>query len=574
MLLPQQGERRDRGFESTLTFQEDDPCAHGSACRDRIKSICYERDDFYYDLHVPGAEHYLADGIYSHNTGKTRSGLQWLDSLCWQYPWLRVALVREYRADFKNTALPILENEVYFPGHPALSSSNRDKEHRTEYRYPNGAAIDVFGVQNISGVMGAQYDVIYFVEATETTQEKWEMLRSRSLGRRRDQSNERVAKIDYSVMVAEVNPDDEGHYFNQWADEGKMQRLVTRHRDNPTLDGEWGVTYMAKLAENVGVRRDRYYLGLWRSATGLIFPQWNRSRHVVDENTIGPRAIPKLDEFDAFLGALDWGKRDAGVITMFGIKQRVPTLMQAGRVEYTKRAWRIEHTYQAEKSLEWWKDEIVRYWLRYKPWWIYADPGRPDLIEHMNAMLAPHCGRDPVSDPVVVGADNTKQPRAGDKGDMVGLDLLGWALNDAKDGWPRLLFRRDSLSGGPDKALLQARRKWTLEEEIRSYAWKKIKDGGRIREVPEDGDDHELDATRYLVSGFFRLDFRSYTKPAKFEMELVRPEHRSFARMVEKHGYEYFKNDVRFARFDVKHEAPYVDSGANPQLAEDIDDAD
>lgn len=29
------------------------------------------RTDTYYDLHVPGEEHYLADGIWSHNTGKT-----------------------------------------------------------------------------------------------------------------------------------------------------------------------------------------------------------------------------------------------------------------------------------------------------------------------------------------------------------------------------------------------------------------------------------------------------------------------------------------------------------------------
>lgn len=38
---------------------------------DTITVIAYERTDIYYDLHVPGLENYLANGIWNHNTGKT-----------------------------------------------------------------------------------------------------------------------------------------------------------------------------------------------------------------------------------------------------------------------------------------------------------------------------------------------------------------------------------------------------------------------------------------------------------------------------------------------------------------------
>lgn len=40
---------------------------------DEIASITFERRDVYYDLHVPGAEHYFAHGILHHNSGKSRA---------------------------------------------------------------------------------------------------------------------------------------------------------------------------------------------------------------------------------------------------------------------------------------------------------------------------------------------------------------------------------------------------------------------------------------------------------------------------------------------------------------------
>jgi hypothetical protein len=39
-----------------------------------ITNIQFVRHGDFYDLHVPGSEHYLANGIYHHNSGKTRAG--------------------------------------------------------------------------------------------------------------------------------------------------------------------------------------------------------------------------------------------------------------------------------------------------------------------------------------------------------------------------------------------------------------------------------------------------------------------------------------------------------------------
>lgn len=54
-------------------------CLHYTSEWSEVVSVRYERTDVYYDLHVPVEEHYLADGIWSHNTGKT-TVMRWLEA--------------------------------------------------------------------------------------------------------------------------------------------------------------------------------------------------------------------------------------------------------------------------------------------------------------------------------------------------------------------------------------------------------------------------------------------------------------------------------------------------------------
>jgi hypothetical protein len=75
-------------------------CTHSRSQLTPVKDISYVRTDAYYDLHVPGEEHYLADGIWSHNTGKTTLlrfllaqrmshgvGVIFLDAKRWSHRW-------------------------------------------------------------------------------------------------------------------------------------------------------------------------------------------------------------------------------------------------------------------------------------------------------------------------------------------------------------------------------------------------------------------------------------------------------------------------------------------------------
>jgi phage terminase large subunit-like protein len=54
----------------TCTF----PYPYYNAYWDKIQSVSFVKYGDYYDLHVPGWEHYSAHGLWHHNSGKTRAG--------------------------------------------------------------------------------------------------------------------------------------------------------------------------------------------------------------------------------------------------------------------------------------------------------------------------------------------------------------------------------------------------------------------------------------------------------------------------------------------------------------------
>ncbi len=72
----------------------------------------YVRTDDYYDLHVPGEEHYLADGVWSHNTGKTRGLCEWANFMCEEYPGIRVLFLRKTKESLAESVLDTFENHV------------------------------------------------------------------------------------------------------------------------------------------------------------------------------------------------------------------------------------------------------------------------------------------------------------------------------------------------------------------------------------------------------------------------------------------------------------------------------
>ena len=71
-------------------------------------------------------------------TGKTLGILSFLNEKAWEYPGLRVLIVRKVRADLAQTTLVTYERDVMGYDNPIVS--NVQRESRKVYRYPNGVS--------------------------------------------------------------------------------------------------------------------------------------------------------------------------------------------------------------------------------------------------------------------------------------------------------------------------------------------------------------------------------------------------------------------------------------------------
>lgn len=77
--VPAQGHRSSRLLQSAAShahpFDENEHWPDCTIAGDTVASIEYVRTDNFYDMQVPGAGHYFAEGFWHHNSGKTTLGL-------------------------------------------------------------------------------------------------------------------------------------------------------------------------------------------------------------------------------------------------------------------------------------------------------------------------------------------------------------------------------------------------------------------------------------------------------------------------------------------------------------------
>jgi phage terminase large subunit len=96
-------------------------------------------------------------------TGKSRACLTKLDLVCTQLP-IRAAIVRKVRVSLTQSTL-VTMNEKVLPQPSGVVFHGGDQE----YRYPNGARIAVFGLDDPRKALSAEFDLIYVGEATRAT---------------------------------------------------------------------------------------------------------------------------------------------------------------------------------------------------------------------------------------------------------------------------------------------------------------------------------------------------------------------------------------------------------------------
>lgn len=110
------------------------------------------------------------------------------------------------------------------------------------------------------------------------------------------------------------NPEGPNHWFKvEWLDKAKEKNILRLHftmDDNPSLDEATKERYRKMF---VGVFFQRFILGLWVLAEGIIYPNFDKSKHCI-------KAVDIPANFDFYYVTSDYGITNPQVFLLCGIK--------------------------------------------------------------------------------------------------------------------------------------------------------------------------------------------------------------------------------------------------------------
>lgn len=452
-------------------------------------------------------------------TGKSTGVAKFLWAAMDMYPDLKVLVVRKTRVSLNESFLDTFENDVLWPGHPSLEGATR--AHRDKYEHPNGAEMVLGGMDNPTKLFSTQYHIIFVNECTELLKREWVSLH-RAL--------RRPGGPGWHMLIGDTNPDAEHHWLNKRFPQGNgayaegRLRLISFHRDNPTITQ----SYIDRLEKQLKgtVMYDRLFLGLWRTAEGLVYSMWNPDIHLVSAEIIWPRdAFGEVVRGEAFtlrirrgleeddyedreirwcLASQDFGYAAPGSLSVWGFDSE-------------KRAYRLAQVYRAGKDLDWWAEWAAGFYAEFRFRQLVCDSAEPRSIKHMNDHMSKH-GMPRLAVPV------DKPTKKGH-----GFNHVRWCLSDGEDGkGPRALFVRDALRGGRDPDLDELGLPCCSEEEIGSLRLRDPKEtekGELAREESDEGcADHGMDEAMYCLLHAWRKDLskrKDRAQPVRSNFDVI-----------------------------------------------------
>ena len=496
-------------------------------------------------------------------TGKSRACLEKLHLALEEWPDCRALLVRKTRTSLTETGLVTFEQHVLPLQHAARTPVQR--RNRQSYDYPNGSHLVVAGLDNPQRIMSTEYDLIYVQEATELTENDWEMLLTRL----------RNGKMPYQQLLADCNPDTPTHWLKRRAENGLLQMLESRHEDNPRLwnpqIADWtevGRAYLQKLDRLTGARHHRLRLGRWVGAEGVVYEGWDRALHLLHRNDpllnnttpsasgTGFSSPPASGGRWGDISSGGWGSEVSGSWGEAGNSFPKPPLRRGFSVydqpiqippPGSGNRWDPIHRQPAPppapidpRWADGLADDLLPSWPRFwvvdfgytQPFvwqaWAQDPDGRlyryreiyrtQRLVEdHAREILA-LTAKEPR--PQVILCDHDAEDRAtlerhlgmgttpAHKSVSDGIQAVASRLRPAGDGKPRLFLLRDSLISR-DEALFEARKPTCTEDEIDGYIWNTTS-GRHKGEEPLKANDHGMDAMRYLVA-YQDLQFKPWS---------------------------------------------------------------
>ena len=114
------------------------------------------------------------------NTGKSSGILWWMETMAWNYPGIRILVLRQTMKSLRESILATLEDKVWAPimqgrRHPAQHGT-ATRWNRSTYQYPNGTTIVIGGLEDPGWTYSMEYDVVLAFEAWEIARDAAERL--------------------------------------------------------------------------------------------------------------------------------------------------------------------------------------------------------------------------------------------------------------------------------------------------------------------------------------------------------------------------------------------------------------
>lgn len=394
-------------------------------------------------------------------TGKSLACLYRLHLAALNNPDIRCLIVRKTAVSLGATTLVTFRKKVAVEAirHGVTQWYGGSPQEAAGYRYSNGSVINVGGMDKPEKILSSEYDLVFCDEATELTITDWETIGTRL----------RNGQLSWQQQIAACNPAHPTHWLKQRAEAGQLTMLTSLHRDNPAYvntDGTLtpqGVDYMAKLDALTGVRKLRLRDGLWASAEGIIYDEWDETVNYLDR-------FPIPDSWTR------WWCVDFGFTN--------PFVLQCWAEDPDGRLYLYREIYKTKTLVEDHAKKILDIvaprgqWTEPRPRAVICDHDAEDratLERHLR--MGTVAAKKTVSD---------------------GIQAVQTRIRRAGDGKPRLFMLRDSLVER-DRELEGARRPISTHDEITGYIWD-VTEGKQPKEQPVKQDDHGMDAMRYMVA--------------------------------------------------------------------------
>jgi phage terminase large subunit len=396
-------------------------------------------------------------------TGKTRTALEKLDALMWKYPGAQAIIVRKTYKSLKTSVLLTFERKVLGAWNPDTGTFDQRKtpvqklggEHAEGYLYPNGSRIYLGGMDVPDKVLSSEWDVVYVNQAEELTLNDWEIITTRTTGR--------AGNMPYAQVMADCNPGAPTHWIRSRAEKGRLKLIESRHEDNPTLFNpttrqitEQGIRSLSVLDNLTGVRHLRLRLGKWAAAEGVIYEDFDREVHIINQFPVPPDWVR--------FRAIDFGYTN-------------PFTCQWWTADPDGRLYLYREIYMSHRLVEDHARQINAF----------------SQGERIFATIADHDAEDRAT------LERYGIPTiAAMKAVSLGIQAVQTRMRKAGDGKPRIFIMAGALVEA-DPLLLKDKKPVCTEQEIESYIWLPTKDGKPNKEEPKKENDHGMDPMRYLV---------------------------------------------------------------------------